>query len=176
MIQWRTISTPCEATESAGTVAVAWVRWKERKNRFTRKRDTENCDERLQRRTCRNTQAVSPDSSLDPVFTQITGMWMLVTMCKLMFLHIRLLTVFFLHSSQDSCTFFPPWSTSIGMTSWIGWLTLFPSGVRSTTVCIIPSCPSVSCSMRAIFHMWHGQTSSCSRATSPLLSLCYRSF
>ena len=36
----------------------------------------------------------------------------------------------------------------------------------------------MSCSMRALFHMWRGRTSSCSRATPPTLSLvdacCYR--
>ena len=55
---------------------------------------------------------------------------------------------------------------------------LFRSGVRSTTVRIIPSRPSISCSMRALFHMWRGRTSSCSSPTSPPLNLvdacCYR--
>ena len=57
------------------------------------------------------------------------------------------------------------------MTSWIGLLILFPSGVRSTTVRIIISRPSISCSMTALFQMCRGRTSSCSSATSPLLNL-----
>ena len=64
-----------------------------------------------------------------------------------------------------------PWSNSSGMTNWIGRVILFTSGVRSTTLRIIPCRPSVSCSMTERFHVCRGWTSSWSSATSPLLNL-----
>jgi len=75
----------------------------------------------------------------------------------------------------------PLWSTSSGMISWIGRVILFTSGVRSTTVRIIQSRPSTSCSMTTLFHMCYGRAS-CSSAISALLKLvdaccrCWTSF
>jgi len=65
----------------------------------------------------------------------------------------------------------PTLITSIGMTSRIGRVILFPSGVHFLTVRIIPSRPCMSCSMRALFHMWRGRASTCNRATSRVLNL-----
>ena len=68
---------------------------------------------------------------------------------------------------QWSFTFSPPWSTSRGMTSWIGRTKTFPSAPRSTAVLLAASVPTFSSSTRTFFHMCLGRRSSCRRTMSP---------
>ena len=69
-----------------------------------------------------------------------------------------------------SSTSSPPWSTYSGITSWIGQTILFASGLRTTTVVFIHLVPLWAVRWQP-FHTCRGRTSTCSRATSPLLNL-----
>ena len=72
---------------------------------------------------------------------------------------------------QRSSTSSPRWSTSKGMTSWIGRTKVLPSAPRSTAVLWAPSLPTFSPSSRAFFQMCLGRWSSRRRTMSPARTL-----